>query len=274
MTAVALQASDWRPAGAWRVAKPQVRNVVRSKWLAYYFGFFALVTEGLIRFTGGDARTLLSLANLVLFVVPLVTVVYGTIYLYNSREFIELLLAQPLKRRTLFGGLYVGLAVPLIAALVAGIMLPFIVHGLPPEQRMPLTSMLVGAAALIAVFTGIAFCIALRFEDRLTGLGAGMAIWLLMAFVYDGLLLMAVALLSDHSIERSLLAASLANPIDLVRIALLLQFDVSALMGYTGAVFRHFFSYAGGEAVIAIALSAWVAVPLGWGFVAFNRKDF
>ena len=80
---------------------------------------------GFITIHGGDANTLLSLANVVLFVVPLMTLVYGTIY-YNSREFVELLLAQPLKRRTVFAGLYLGLAVPLTVAFVAGVSIPFL----------------------------------------------------------------------------------------------------------------------------------------------------
>jgi len=263
-----------RSGGIWQVAKPQVRNVLRSRWLLFYVAFFLLATEGLLRFTGGDARTLLSLANVVLFVVPLITVVYGTIYLYNSREFIELLLAQPLKRRTVFAGLYLGLAIPLTAALIAGVLPPFLIRGMGEGTRLPLTIMLVGSGALTLIFTGIAFCVALRFEDRLTGLGAGMGIWLLLALVYDGVMLFIVSVLADHTIEKSLLVASLANPIDLVRIGLLLQFDVSALMGYTGAVFNRFFSGAMGQVVIAAALMTWIAAPLAAGFVSFKRKDF
>ena len=53
------------------VAKPQVRNVVRSRWLLCYIAFFVLATEGLLRFTGADEKTLLSLTNVLLFVVPL-----------------------------------------------------------------------------------------------------------------------------------------------------------------------------------------------------------
>ncbi len=34
---------------------------------------------------------------------------------------------------------------------------------------------------------------------------------------------------------------SALNPIDLSRILILLQLDVSAMMGYTGAVFKDFF---------------------------------
>jgi Cu-processing system permease protein len=134
--------------------------------------------------------------------------------------------------------------------------------------------MIIGGSALTLVFTGLSFCIALRFEDRLTGLGAAMAVWLLLAFVYDGAILFAVAVLPDRSIERILLGVSLFNPIDLVRIALLLQFDVSALMGYTGAVFNRFFSGISGLAVITAALVAWMTAPLLIGFAAFKRKDF
>jgi Cu-processing system permease protein len=255
------------------VAKPQVRNVLRSRWLLCYVAFFGIATEGLLRFTGGDAKTLLSLTNVVLFVVPLMTLVYGTVYLYNSREFIELLLAQPLKRRTVFAGLYLGLAVPLTAAFAAGVLIPFVLHGIDPAARIVLATMLIGGSALTLVFTGIAFCVALKFEDKLTGLGAALAVWLILALVYDGALLLIVAMMSDHSLEKSLLAVSLANPIDLVRIALLLQFDISALMGYTGAVFSHFFTGSGGLLVITAALAIWIGGPLTAGLMAFNRKD-
>ena len=260
--------------GVWEIAKPQVRNVSRSKWLPSYAAFFLLATEGLLRFTGGDEKTLLSLSNVVLFVVPLVTIVFGIIYLYSSREFIELLLAQPLKRRTVFAGLYLGLAIPLVVAFLGGLSLPFLFHGLAVDARGPLATMLIGGGALTLIFTGLAFCIALRFEDRLTGLGAGISIWLVLALVYDGAVLFAVALLSDHAIEKPLLFISLANPIDLVRIALLLQFDIAALMGYTGAVFSRFVSGAAGLVVITAALTTWIGAPLLLGLSQFKKKDF
>lgn len=263
-----------REAGVWNVARPQARNVVRSRWMACYFAFFLLAAEGLLRFTGGDPKTLLSLSNVIVFVVPLVTLVYGTIYLYNSREFIELLLAQPLKRWTLFAGLYTGLALPLMAALVAGTLIPFAFRGIPAGHGVAMATMLIGATALTASFTGVAFLIALRFDDRLTGLGAALGVWLLTALVYDGILLFVVSVLADHSLEKTLLVAALANPIDLVRIALVLQFDISALLGYTGAVFSRFFSGSTGIAVIAVALAGWIIAPLALGFNAFRRKDF
>jgi hypothetical protein len=262
-------------ASMWKVAQPQARDVIRSRWLAFYLIFFAAATEGMIRFTGGDAKALLSMSNVVLFIVPFVTLVYGTIYMYGSREFVELLLAQPIRRATLFGGLYLGLTIPLIAALVLGISLPFVFSGFAgAAERTTLLVLLFGTAALTAVFTGIAFLIALRFDDRLTGLGVGMAIWLAMALLYDGVILVVVVLMPDRAIEKTLLAVTLANPIDLVRIALLMRFDISAVMGYTGAVFHNFFGGTTGIVVVVTAMAAWITLPFASGFLAFRRKDF
>ena len=258
-----------------RGARFQARDVIRSRWLASYGAFFFIVTEGLLRFSGGDARTILSLASVVLYVVPLVTLVFGTVYLYSAREFIELLLAQPVNRRALFAGLFGGLALPLLVALVAGVGLPFLVHGFDdPTQRGMLAALLGAGVALTLVFTAIAFCIAIWSEDRLRGLGTAIGVWMLAAIIYDGLVMAAVAAFSDYPLERPMLALTLANPIDLARVTLLLQLDVSALMGYTGAVFQQFLGGAAGTLVAGAALVTWIVVPFSLGLRAFVRKDF
>ena len=258
-----------------RVARFQARDVVRSRWLAAYALFFFLVTEGLLRFTGGGPRTILSLASIVLFVVPLVTLVFGTVYLYNAREFIELLLAQPVNRRGLFFGLYCGLAIPMVLAIAVGVGAPYLLHGFgDASQRGMFLALLGTSAALTAIFSAVAFCIALSSEDRLRGLGAAIGVWMLCAIVYDGLVMAAVAAFSDYPVERVMLALTLANPIDLARVALLLQLDVSALMGYTGAVFQQFLGGSTGTLVAASALALWVAAPIAIGVRRFTRKDF
>lgn len=78
-----------------RVMKYEVRDVIRSRWVLAYTAFFLVVTDGLLRFTGDSANAILSLLNVVLIIIPLVNVVFGTMYLYDAREFVELLLASP-----------------------------------------------------------------------------------------------------------------------------------------------------------------------------------
>jgi Cu-processing system permease protein len=79
---------------------------------------------------------------------------------------------------------------------------------------------------------------------------------------------------ADYPIERVLLGLTLGNPVDLARVILLLQFDVSALMGYTGAVFEQFFGGAMGIAIASTALAAWVMLPVALGLRAFRKRDF
>ncbi|HEY9514929.1 MAG TPA: ABC transporter permease subunit [Gemmatimonadaceae bacterium] len=258
-----------------KVARYEASNVARSRWLLVYTLFFLAATESLLRFAGSGTKALLSLMSVVLFLVPLVTVVYGTVYLYSAREFTELLLAQPMKRGQLFAGLYLGLTVPLSLGLAAGLGLPFLFHGADdPAIRTTLTVLILAGTALTSVFTAFAFLIALRCEDRLRGLGAAIGLWLLFALVYDGLLLFLLAAFADYPLERPVLALILANPVDLARVILLLQFDISALMGYTGAVFQRFFGSAWGAGLAASALALWMLVPIALGFRAFARKDF
>src|SRR5689334_24597004 len=111
------------------VARAQARNVLRSRWLVAYVGFFAVVSDALLRFGGDSTRALLSLVNVVLFVVPLVALVFGATYLYDAREFTEVMLAQPVGRTPLFAGLLLGLAGPLALAFAGGVTLPFLLHG-------------------------------------------------------------------------------------------------------------------------------------------------
>lgn len=258
-----------------QVAAFQARNVFQSRWLIAYALFFLVAAEGLLRFSGSSAGTVLSLANIVLYVVPLITTVVGTVYLYNAREFVELLLAQPVRRSGLFFGLYAGLAIPLALSMCIGTGVPFLVRGFASSRDMvTFAALLVIGVALTLVFTGVAIALALWCDDRLRGLSAGIGLWLLAAVVYDGLVLTLVSAYSDYPLERPILALTLLNPIDLARVVMMLQLDVAALMGYTGAVFQQFLGGATGTVTALVSLLLWIFAPLAAGLRLFLKKDF
>ena len=119
-----------------KVARYELSNVARSRWLLAYALFFLVTTDALLRFGGDGSRALLSLVSVVLFVIPLVGLVFGTTYLYDAREFTELLLAQPVGRGRLFAGLFAGLALPLSAAFALGVGLPFAWHGVAGASQL------------------------------------------------------------------------------------------------------------------------------------------
>lgn len=256
-----------------KITRYVARDLVRSRWLLAYAAFFTAATALLLRFSDSPAKALVSIANVVLLVVPLANVVFGAMYLYAAREFVELLLAQPIRRPALFAGLLLGLAVPVTGASVAGILGPLVLLGVAGPAL--LTGLVVAglAAALSAIFTAIAGVVVFAIEDRVRGLAAAIGVWLLLALVYDAAVLLVASQLADHPLERPMLAAMLANPIDLSRLVLLVRLDGGALLGYTGAVFQRFFGGAGFY-VAAAAVALWLALPAFVGARLFRHKDF
>lgn len=256
-----------------RIVRYSLRNLLRSRWLLGYGLLLCLSTSMLARLAGGGPRAAASLMNIVLIVVPLVSVVFGTLHFANSREFIELLLAQPVGRRVLFLGLYLGLALPLAGTFLLATGLPLAWHGaLLGGTGMPM--LLLTGVLLTFAFTSLAFLCGVRFDDRARGLGVALFLWFAAVVVWDGLILLATTVLRDYPLERPLLVLTLANPVDLGRVLLLLTFDVAALMGYTGAVFSRFFGTGLGVAAAAMALLAWTVGPVLLGLMGFDRKDF
>ena len=66
----------------------------------------------------------------------------------------------------------------------------------------------------------------------------------------------------------------LLNPVDVARVMALMALDASALMGYTGAVYRDFFGGASGVLVATSSLGLWVVAPGLLALRTFRRRDF
>lgn len=78
---------------------------------------------------------------------------------------------------------------------------------------------------------------------------------------------------SDYPLEKLTILISCLNPIDLARIMVLLKMDISALMGYTGAVFNQFFGSSIGIIVSVLAMLTWVIIPIGIALRVFKEKN-
>jgi Cu-processing system permease protein len=258
-----------------KVLKYSFYDLVRSRWIYAYFLFFLLVTFGLVYFSHDLARTIVSLMNIVLILCPLIGALFGALYYYHSREFIDLLLALPLPRRSVFLGKYLGLSVALAGSFVLGVALPMVIFGvLSTGLFLNFLVLLATGVFLTLIFTAIAFLVALRFDYPIRGFGAAIFIWLFLAVIYDGILLLVLMFFERYPLDRFALIMTLFNPVDLSRVLIMLQLDISALMGYTGAVFRKFLGTGTGMAVAFTALTLWVVLPV-WGFLRLaKKKDF
>lgn len=258
-----------------KILKYEMQNLLRSRWLIGTAVILFAVTEVLFRFGGDPARTIASLVNIVLVVIPLMSVVLGTIYFYNSREFNELLLAQPVNRTSIYLGKLAGFAASLCLAYVVGIGLPFVIHSYGLREYIgKIATLLCVGCCFVIIFASLAFYAATRFEDRIKGLGVTLVVWFFLTVIWDGMILLFVHVFREYPYEPGLLALVFLNPIDLGRILILMQLDISALMGYTGAVFRNVFGAEQGALLAAAAMIVYAAVPVGFGLRMFRAKDF
>jgi Cu-processing system permease protein len=258
-----------------RVLKFAFSDLSRSRWSYFYFLFYLLIGFTLLFLNNNLNKAIITLINIIIVLTPLIGTMFGTMYFYNSKEFTELLLAQPIKRSTIFLGQYLGLSLSLAGSLVFGLGIPFAVYGITRSAVIwDFGLLLVAGFFLTFIFVALAFNIALNNENRIRGFGYALLMWLFMAVVYDGLFLLSLVVFNDYPLDKAALLATMLNPIDLARILVLLKLDVSALLGYTGAVFQQFFGTPLGLFASLGVLMVWTALPVMRIVYKAKRKDF
>jgi Cu-processing system permease protein len=252
-----------------KIIKYVVIDILRSRIVLAYTLFLLAMSLSVLNLEDNAAKGLLSLLNVILIIVPLVSIIFSTIYVYNSSEFLELLVSQPLKRKTILLSLFSGLALSLAIAFLVGAGIPILLYAATSTGIM----MLLIGLLLSVIFVSIAVLASVTTRDKAKGIGKAILLWLYFSILFDGLVLFFLFQLSDYPVEKGLVAVSALNPIDLGRILILLQMDISALMGYTGAIFKDFFGTTTGTLVAFAVLILWMAAPLMMSIKKFNSKD-
>jgi Cu-processing system permease protein len=250
-------------------------DLLRSRWSYVYFGFYLLLGVVLLFLNNDLPKAVITLMNVIIILAPLIGTVFGVMYYYNSREFTELLLAQPIKRASIFLGQYLGVALSLSLSLIIGLGIPFIFYGIFKSSAIwDFSLLLITGTFLTLIFTALAFLIALSNENRIKGFGYAILLWLFMAVIYDGLFLMSLIAFKEYPLDSFSLIGTMLNPIDLSRVLILLKLDISALLGYTGAIFQKFFGTNFGITIASIVLVFWVLVPSFFIQRKSSKKDF
>jgi len=258
-----------------KILKYSFFDLMRSRWSYVYFGFYLLLGIMLLFLNNDLSKAVITLMNVIIVLVPLIGTIFGVMYYYNSKEFTELLLAQPLKRSSIFLGQYLGVALSLSMSLILGLGIPFAFYGLFKSSVIwDFSLLLVTGTFLTFIFSALAFNIALSNENKIKGFGYAILLWLFLAIIYDGVFLMTLILFEDYPLDKLSLVGTMLNPIDLSRTLILLKLDISALLGYTGAIFKQFFGTSYGLFISFIMLIMWVIMPVARIVYKSKRKDF
>ena len=258
-----------------KIFKYTFYDLVRNRWMVSYTAFFLLLTLALLFISPDLAKVAISLSNITVILTPLVGILFGVMYYYGSTDYIQFLLAQPISRRSIFAGMYAGMATSLTGSLLIGIGLPMILYGIIGSPALStLLVVLLMAVTLSIIFSLLAFLIAMSARNKIRGFGTAIFVWLFFALVYDGIFLLLLLIFKDYPLENLTLGLITFNPIDLARILILLKLDMSAMMGYTGAVLQKFFGTTLGSTIILSILFLWIIIPYRIILRKSKRKDF
>jgi Cu-processing system permease protein len=251
------------------IIKYVLLDLLKNRIVLAYTFFLLAMTLGIFNLDENATKGVMSLMNLALIFIPLVSIIFSTIYVYNSAEFIELLVAQPLRRKTLWLSIYAGLALSLSIAFIAGVGIPVLLY---EGTSTGLVLILSGLFQTI-IFTGIALLASVKTRDKAKGIGVSILLWFFFTLIYDAVVLLVLFQFSDYPMEKPMILLSMLNPVDLSRILILLKLDIAALMGYTGAVFKDFFGSGTGIFISAFVLLLWAIVPTWLSLKKFQQKD-
>jgi Cu-processing system permease protein len=250
-------------------------DLIRSRWSYVYFFFYLILGFALLFLNSSVSKSIITLMNIIVVLTPMIGTIFGIMYFYSTREFTELLLAQPIRRSSIFLGQYFGVSLSLTLSLVFGLGIPLMFYGLGQSTEMAnFILLIISGTFLTFIFVALAFTIGLSNDNKIKGFGYAILLWLFMAVIYDGMFLISLIVFEKYPLDKFTLLATMFNPIDLSRILVLLKLDISALLGYTGAIFQKFFGTNFGILSSLLVLIIWTLVPVYFIVHRAGKKDF
>ncbi len=238
---------------------------MRSKWFlvsAVSFGllvlgisYFGLSASGYSGAVQDFTRTTVSLLNLVLYLIPLLALMAGSITFTTPAGFDELLHAQPVRRSEVLLGRFMGVALVLLTAVAIAFVLSgfFVLVQIGPEGVLRYAAFAFLSGVLLLVYLAISMVLAVHSRQRSRVFALSAVVWFLSLIFYDLLVIGITSLLSGRAAATAAMLALLLNPVDIVRVQSLISLNSPSIFGPAGAALVRFL---GGERVALLVLSA------------------
>ena len=256
------------------IARQELVINIRNRWtlvFAAVFGvlvlaisYFGLVTGGNVGFQG-FARTSASLLNMVLYIVPLVALVMGTLSFTSETSASELLFSQPVTRGEILLGKFLGLFASIFTATLIGFGLAGVIiaakAGTEGAWRYP--AFVLFSLLLALIFLSLSAFISAICRRKSKAFGVALFAWFFFVLFYDLLVIGGTFLFKERTANSLIFGSLFGNPVDMIRVASLMTLNGKDIFGAGGAALLRSL---GGETlslvVLIIVLSLWVVAPL------------
>ncbi|MEN3038517.1 MAG: ABC transporter permease subunit [Candidatus Kryptonium sp.] len=268
------------------IAETEVIISVRNKWTHIFAIIFTILILG-ISYFGLSAsgykgsmqdfsRTTLSLLNLVLYLIPLASLIVGVMSFSGDGRSNELIFSQPLDRWEIQVGKLLGLLVVIFTSTSLGFGISgFIIlmrvgsEGVFKYLVFVLLSNLLGF-----VFIGISALISVLAKQRGRAFGLSVLVWFLFLIFYDLVVIGATTFLKGKVAATFAMISLLGNPVDIVRVLSLITLNTPEIFGPAGAAFLKFL---GGSIptyiVLIFDLILWFALSVFLSIKILSKQD-
>jgi len=268
-----------------RIARQELLVNIRNKWtiiFAVVFGvlvvsisYIGIMAEG---FSGMQnfTRTSASILNLVLYIVPLVALIMGTLSFTSDRGTTELLFSQPVFRSEILLGKILGLFFSLSLSMLLGfIVAGGIISSVTGAEGLLQYLMFVMLSLILAlVFLVVAVVIATANKRKSKSFGISLFAWFFFVLFYDLIVLGVLLFFKGHTANYILFLSLFGNPVDMVRVASLIILDNVSIFGAAGAALLRFLGGSGMSVVLLVlSLFVWIGIPIVFSHRMLNKQD-
>jgi Cu-processing system permease protein len=267
------------------IARQELTISSRSRWIlgfAAVFGvlslaisYFGTVTAGAAGLQGFE-RTAASLLSLILYLVPLLGLMLGTLNISRDRAANELLFAQPVTRSEILFGRLLGLLAAMSGAMFAGfaVAAAVILTQVGPDGLLRFTGLVALSFVLAAVFLSIGAVCGLLSESRTRAFGVALCVWFFFVMFYDLGVIGLAFVLRERTANVLIFVSLFGNPVDLARVSSLLTLGDPSIFGAAGAALLKFLGgLTRSYAALSVALSLWVVTPVLVAIRILRRID-
>ena len=267
------------------IARQEFVIAMRARWIAVFSAVFGVLALAIAYFgtaTAGVAgvqgfeRTTASLLNLVLYLMPMLGLMMGTLALSRDRAGNELLFSQPVGREQVLYGRVIGMFCGAAVAMLAGFGLAgmLILWEIGSEGFSRYAGVVLLSLALAAVFLSLGALAGVGSASRTRAFGLALCLWFFFVLFYDLLIIGLAFVLRERTANLMIFASLFGNPVDLVRVSTVLTIGDPSIFGVAGAALLKFL---GGEArsqmALLLGIAAWVLAPIWIAGRALRRLD-
>jgi len=263
------------------VAGREMRLGFRNPWAYSFMALFCLFSLALLlmpsdRLAEGYSAAAGSMLNLMLYLLPLMTLLIGSFSLASEKEegSWDLLATYPMGTFAFLAGKMAGLAAVLLSVVAFGFGLTGVLGALAgkaPDAGV-LGMFFAFAAGLILLFLAAAAVIGTLAESRWQALTVSVAVWFFLIIAWPTLLIAGLGLLPHPWIKPVLAALTAINPAELVRLFVVVKLGGGSVFGPEYYAWMNWVRGAGGTVGFLAVCLLWIATALAFSHFMWERR--